>query len=122
MLGPSRLGGRPEEGLSWSCRLLNFLEPEGLGTMSFTQRGRNTEGQLYFKPLLLPACGIPLTNVGPTDKLTVAGKESIFRPSQKDSWGGNSSCLLKSFGMLNTSIYSGLGETCLIRKTTGKMA
>lgn len=29
--------------------------------------------------------------------------------------GRNSSCLLKSFGMLNTSIYSGLGETCLIR-------
>lgn len=88
MLGPSRIGGRPEEGLSWSCRLLNFLEPVGLGNMSFTQKGRNTEGQLYFKPLLLPACGIPLTNVGPTAKLTVAGKKEYSAPVRRTAGEG----------------------------------
>lgn len=87
MLGPSRLGGRPEEGLSWSCRLLNFLEPVGLGTMSFTQRGRNTEGQLYFKPLLLPACGIPLTWVPQPSSLS-QGKKEYSAPVRRTAGEG----------------------------------
>lgn len=80
MLGPSRLGCRREVGSTWSHWFLSFLEPVGLGTMSFTQRGRNTEGHPYFKPLLLPACQIPLNNTDPTARLPVSREKKHIPP------------------------------------------
>lgn len=113
-------------GSSWSHILLSFLEPVRLGTMSFNSERQKHRAPAIFQDFTVSAYCIPLSSMGPTGRLIVGRTRKHIPPQSEGQLragpGLDSSCLLKSFGTLSTSIYPGLGETCLIRETAGSMA